>query len=44
MLEVIEITVLIFVVIQKYNEAFWGVYFLKIGEKIDSQISSRTVV
>ena len=30
---------LIFLVIQKYNEAFWGVYFLKIGENIVSQIS-----
>ena len=30
---------LTFHVIKKYSEAFWGVYFLKIGENIVSQIS-----
>ena len=30
---------LTFLVIKKYSEAFWGVYFLKIGENIVSQIS-----
>ena len=33
---------LTFLVIKKYSEAFWGVYFLKIGENIVSQIKSRT--
>ena len=30
---------LTFLVIKKYSEAFWGVYFLKIRENIVSQIS-----
>ena len=35
----IKITVLTFLVNKKYNEAFWGVYFLRIRDKTLSQIS-----
>ena len=37
-LHLVKITVLTFLVNQKYQEAFWGVYFFRINKKTFSQI------